>query len=115
MYTAEITGEEECNNRDCWILELRAKEDDIAYHSRKMWVDKERMIALKENRYAKSGKLLKTAEIREVMRQEGRWYPKNMVFKDALSQGEGTEYIIDSVEFNAEIPEYIFSKASLRR
>lgn len=115
MYTATITGEETLDDRPCWVLELTAKADDIAYDSRKMWVDKERMIALKENRYAKSGKLLKTAEIREVMRQEGRWYPKHMIFKDVLSQGEGTEYIIESIEFNADIPEYIFTKASLRR
>jgi len=115
MYSAEVIGEEEINGRDCWILELTARVDDIAYHSRRIWVDKERMIALKENRYAKSGKLLKTAEIQEVMRQEGRWYPERMTFKDALSQGEGTEYIIESIEFNAEIPEYIFTRASLRR
>lgn len=115
MYTAEVAGEEEFNDRDCWVLELTAKVDDIAYHSRKIWVDKERMVPLKENRYAKSGKLLKTAEIREVMREDGRWYPKNMIFKDALSQGEGTEYIIESIEFNADIPDYIFTTASLRR
>lgn len=115
MYTATVTGEETLNDRQCWVLDLTAKEDDIAYHSRKIWVDKARMIALKENRYAKSGKLLKTAVIREVMRQEGRWYPKNMIFKDVLSQGEGTEYVIESIEFNADIPDYIFTKASLRR
>ena len=115
MYTAQIIGEEEYDARNCWVVQLTAKTDDIAYHSRKMWVDKERMIALKENRYAKSGKLLKTAEIEEVMRQEGRWYPKQSTFKDVLSQGEGTEYIIDSIEFNAEIPDYIFSRAALRR
>jgi len=115
MYTATVTGEDTLNGRDCWVLKLTAKDDDIAYHSRKIWVDKERMIALKENRYAKSGKLLKTAEIREVMRQDGRWYPKNMIFKDALSEGKGTEYKIDSIEFNADIPDYIFTKASLRR
>jgi len=115
MYTAEVVGEEVFNDRDCWVLELTATKEDIAYHSRKLWVDKERMIPLKENRYAKSGKLLKTAEIREVMREQGRWYPKNMIFKDALSQGKGTEYIIESIEFNADIPDYIFTKASLRR
>ncbi|MCF7805832.1 MAG: outer membrane lipoprotein-sorting protein [Candidatus Marinimicrobia bacterium] len=115
MYTAEVVGEEMFNDRDCWVLELTATKEDIAYHSRKIWVDKERMLPLKENRYAKSGKLLKTAEIHEVMREDSRWYPKRMTFKDALSQGEGTEYIIESIEFNADIPEYIFTKASLRR
>lgn len=43
------------------------------------------------------------------------WYPKKMIFKDVLKKGSGTEFIIDSVNFNAEIPKHIFSKASLRR
>jgi len=115
MYTARVTGSDTLNGRQCWILELTAKKEDIAYYSRKMWVDKDRMIALKENRYAKSGKLLKTAEIKEVMHQDGRWYPKISVIKDALSRGNGTEYVIDKIEFNVKIPDYIFTKASLRR
>jgi hypothetical protein len=38
-----------------------------------------------------------------------------LVFKDVLKGGEGTEFKIQSIEFEAAIPEYIFSKASLRK
>jgi len=38
-----------------------------------------------------------------------------MVFKDVLKKGKGTEFIIDSIEFNVKISEHVFSKASLRR
>ncbi|MBD3274517.1 MAG: outer membrane lipoprotein-sorting protein [Candidatus Marinimicrobia bacterium] len=115
VYTASVSGEEEIQGRPCWVLDLTATSDDVAYHSRKMWVDKERMISLKEHRYAKSGKLLKTSEIKELLRAEGRWYPKRAVYKDALSQGDGTEFIVESIEFNVDIPDYIFSRAALRR
>jgi hypothetical protein len=37
-----------------------------------------------------------------------------MTFKDMLKQGSGTEFIIDEIRFNVEIPEYMLSKASLR-
>ncbi len=114
MYSAEVAGEDTLNGRLCWVLALTAKKEDIAYHSRKMWVDQERMIALQENRYAKSGKLLKSTLVKEVMRQQNRWYPKKMVFKDMLSRGEGTEYIIESIAFNVDIPAYRFTKAALR-
>jgi hypothetical protein len=80
-----------------------------------MWVDKERMLALQENRFAKSGKLLKTAKVHEVFQVNQRWYPKRMVFKDILSKGKGTELIIESIEFDVEIPKHIFSKAALRK
>lgn len=115
MYNAELAREENINGRDCYVLELSAKKEGIAYYRRKMWVDKERFLPLKEELFAKSGKLLKTLVINEVFKVEGRWYPKKMVFKDVLKKGKGTEFIIDSIEFNVKIPEYIFSKAALRK
>jgi len=115
IYSANIIKEEILNDRVCWILELIARKEDVAYHSRKLWVDKDRFVALKETRYAKSGKLLKTTEIKEVKKVENRWVPMRIVFKDELKSGDGTEFIVDSIEFDVAIPDYIFSKASLRR
>lgn len=115
IYNAKLTGEEKIDERNCYVLELTGKKDDVAYYRRKMWVDNERYLPLKEELFAKSGKLLKRLVINEVFKVEGRWYPKRMVFKDVLKSGAGTEFIIDSIEFDVEIPEYIFSKASLRR
>ena len=114
-YNAEIMGSENFLAKDCWVIKLTAKVKDVAYYSRKIWVDKENMLALREDRFAKGGKLLKTAEILEVFQINQRWYPKRMIFKDVLSKGKGTELIVDSIEFDVEIPKHIFSKASLRR
>jgi outer membrane lipoprotein-sorting protein len=115
LYTAQVSGEEDYDGRPCWVLELMAKEEDVAYYSRKVWVDKERFVVLKEDRFAKSGKLLKRTEVKDVQRLEGRWVPKKIVFKDMLKTGEGTEFLLDEVQFNVEIPDHVFSKASLRR
>ena len=114
-YSAEIIGEEILNDRPCWVLELTAKNKDVAYHSRKIWVHKQRYVTLMETRYAKSGKLLKSTKIKEVKRIENRWVPTHIVFKDELKSGNGTEFMIDTIEFNADIPDYIFSKAALKR
>lgn len=114
-YDGEVLGKESYNERDCWVLELTANNSEVAYYSRKIWVDAQRWLPLKEERFAKSGRLLKKTEIHEVFQQDGRWLPKRMTFKDMLSRGEGTEYIIDSIDFNVDIPEYRFTKAALRR
>lgn len=114
VYTAELLGEETFNGRRCWVLDLTAEVKDAAYHSRKIWVDVERRLPLRENRYAKSGKLLKTTEILEVFRVEGRWFPKRMTFRDVLSKGEGTEYVIESIDLDVHIPDHMFSKGVLR-
>ncbi len=113
-YDAAVIGEEEIDERNCWVLELQANTSDVTYQIRKLWVDQERYIPLKEELYAKSGKLLKKTELFDIRRIDQRWFPGKMVFKDMLKTGEGTEFIIDEIEFNASIPDHIFSKASLR-
>jgi len=115
LYDANVIEEETFLDRPCWVLELTAKVEDLSYHSRKIWVDKERYVSLKEERFARSGKLLKIFEVKEVRRIQNRWIPSHMVFKDALKSGKGTEYFIESIEFNADIPEALFTKASLRK
>lgn len=114
-YNVKVVGEEKVDERDCYVLELVAKVEEIAYHSRKLWVDKERYLPLKEDRFAKSGKLLKTVKIDDVFQVGTRWYPKKMTFKDVLKKGDGTQFTIDSIEFDADVPKHKFSKASLRR
>jgi outer membrane lipoprotein-sorting protein len=116
IYNAEIVGEESFLERTCWILQLTAIDTDVTYYSRKIWVDKSRYLPLREERYAKSGKLLKTTAAKEVAQSKQRWYIKHAVFKDELKgSGKGTEFLIDSVEFDADIPDHIFSKAVLRK
>ncbi len=115
MYDAVVEGEAEMNGRPCYVLMLTAKADDVSYHSRKLWVDHERWLAVREDRFAKSGKLLKTANIVEMFQVDERWYPKKMIFKDELARGDGTEYIIDSIDFDVEIPDHMLTKAALRK
>ena len=115
LYHANVIGEEVILDRACWVLELTAKVESTAYHSRKIWVDKERYVSLREDRFALSGKLLKTFEVKEIRRIQNRWMPTHMIFKDALKSGKGTEFVIEDIEFNASIPEHVFTKASLRK
>jgi outer membrane lipoprotein-sorting protein len=115
QYDATVAGDDTVLGRECWMLELTARSADVSYHSRKIWVDKERYVPLRENRYAKSGKLLKTTEVLGVSQRQGRWVADRVSFKDALKAGLGTEFVLDSIRFDAAIPEHVFSKASLRK
>jgi outer membrane lipoprotein-sorting protein len=115
VYNAEVAGSEEFDKRQCWVLELTAKVEDVAYARRKMWIDKERYIPLKEELYAKSGQLLKRSILSNVERVEGRWFPTTIVYKDMLKQGDGTEFKITGIKFDQKIPDYIFTKAALKQ
>jgi outer membrane lipoprotein-sorting protein len=114
-YEAKVGGEQDIGGRACWVLELTAKKSDVAYFSRKLWVDQERFVVLREERFARGGKLLKTADVRSVRQVQGRWIPDRLLFKDVLQTGEGTEFALSEIELDAAIPETVFSKASLKK
>ncbi|MCB0584258.1 MAG: outer membrane lipoprotein-sorting protein [Phaeodactylibacter sp.] len=115
IYSARLIGEEKVDERNTYALELTAKVEDVAYHRRKVWVDTERFVPLREELYAKSGQLLKRTTLSDVQKIDGRWFPTVVVFKDMLKQGDGTEFRMTSIQFDQEIPEYLFTKAALKQ
>jgi outer membrane lipoprotein-sorting protein len=115
QYTAVVTGSEVVDGHNCWVIKLTAIVPEIAYQEQKLWVDQERNIPLREEMFAKSGTLLKKTELSDVQHINSRWYPKRIVFKDMLIEGAGTEFIIEDIEFNVKIDNYVFSKANLKK
>ena len=115
IYEPLIAGEEELDGRPVWILELSARVSDAAYPRQKLWVDRERFVPLRQELYARSGKLLKTALLSDLQRVGGRWYPMQVLYKDMLKQGKGTEFRTIQIAFDQAIPEWIFSKAALKQ
>jgi len=115
IYSSKIIGNEDMEGRKTWILELTAKVNDIAYYTRKMWIDSERFVPLREELYARSGQMLKRTTLSEVENFNGRWFPTKFIYKDLMKTGEGTEFKITSVKFNRQIPDYIFTKAALKQ
>ncbi len=115
IYDATIAGHEMIDERDCYVLDLVAIVDDVAYHSQKMWIDSERFVPLKQEMFAKGGQLLKRTTLSDVQKVQGRWFPMTMVYKDMLKDGKGTEFRMTSVKFDQDIPDYIFTKAALKQ
>ena len=116
LYSASIEGSIMLDGRDHWIMILDAKVKGLSYPKRRSWVDKEYLLPKKEELYAKSGKLLKTASLEGIKKIEGRWFPSKFVYKDELKRNsKGTEWIIDNIQFNKKIPNSRFSKALLRK
>jgi outer membrane lipoprotein-sorting protein len=116
LYYATIERSVKVDGRDHWIMVLNAKIKGLPYPKRRSWVDKEYLLPTKEELYAKSGKLLKTASLKGIKKIQGRWFPSKFVYKDELKRNsKGTEWIIDNIEFNQKIPDSRFSKALLRK
>ena len=81
----------------------------------KMWVDEERFVALKQEMYAKSGKLLKVSRVLEVQQIGDRFFPVKEEISDQLKQGSRTQFIMRDVRLDAPVSESIFSLRNLGR
>ena len=116
LYEATLENSVEINGRDHWIVLLTAKVKGLSYPMRRAWIDKEYLLPIKEELYAKSGKLLKTSTMDGIKKVQGRWFPSRFIFKDELKRNsKGTEWIIEEIEFDTEIPDSRFLKARLRK
>ena len=116
LYNATLEGSIKIDDRDHYIIALDAKVKGLSYPKRRSWVDKKYLLPTKEELYAKSGKLLKTASLHEIKKIDGRWFPSKFIYKDELKRNSrGTEWIINDIQFNKKIPDSRFSKALLRK
>ena len=116
LYKATMEGSVLIDGRDHWIMHLEAKVKGLSYPKRRAWIDKEFLLPMKEELYAKSGKLLKTSTMDGIKKVQGRWFPSRFIFKDELKRNsKGTEWLIDDIEFDVDIPKSRFSKAKLRK
>jgi outer membrane lipoprotein-sorting protein len=116
LYEATLESSIEINGRDHWIMLLTAKAKGLSYPMRRAWIDKEYLLPMKEELYAKSGKLLKASTMDGIKKVQGRWFPSRFIFKDELKRNsKGTEWIIEEIEFDTEIPDSRFLKARLRK
>ena len=116
LYEATLEGSIMIDDRDHWIMVLEARVKGLSYPKRRAWIDKEYLLPTKEELYAKSGKLLKTSTMEGIKRVQGRWFPSRFVFKDELKRNsKGTEWVIDDIKFDVDIPDSRFSKSKLRK
>jgi outer membrane lipoprotein-sorting protein len=65
-YTAEYDVETAEEQKDAYLLSLKAKTGEVAYDKLKMWVDKQALLPVTIEAYAASGLLLKTLRFKDI-------------------------------------------------
>ncbi len=114
LYDGSVTGVEILDDRQCYVLELVAREDaKVSYYRRKIWVDRERYLGLREELYAPSGKLLKQSSVESIEKLGDRYYPMSVVMEDMTRKGSSTRFIIESIVFDQAIPADTFTRQRL--
>ena len=114
-YVGTIDGEEELDGVLTLAMTLKAKRKTKTYQTLKVWIDPITNTVLKEEAYAKSGKLLKLILFKEYRKIGDRLFPRRMVFRDMLKENTQTTYMFDKIQFDVDIPSKYFSQRILKR
>ncbi|MEC7641695.1 MAG: outer membrane lipoprotein-sorting protein [Nitrospinota bacterium] len=114
-YKAKVEKAEEIDGVKSLVLFLKANDETITYQTRRVWADADREIVLREERYAKSGKLLKRVQFLNYRYIQDRLFPKEIIFRDMLKKDTKTIYAFDEIQFDVEVPKKYFSQKILKR
>lgn len=101
--------------RPCYVVDLTARVKEITYYQRKIWVDKELFVPVKEELFALSGKKLKAMTVGDVRQFGRRYYPMYYTLSNLLKKDSLTEMFITKAEFDIALPADIFSQAKLTK
>ncbi len=114
-YSAALTGQETVDGRRAFVVELSARVPTAAYTRRLLWIDTDRFVTLREEMYAKSGKLLKTGTTTEVSRVGERWFPTRREFVSKLRANTRTVFAMSGIELDSKLDDRQFSMSSLTK
>jgi hypothetical protein len=114
-YNAKLLPNERFKDRDVYVLELTAKDTDVTYQKRQVWVDMEWFVPLKEDLYAKSGLVLKELEMWDIKKIAGRYYPTTWKMVNKLTGSSSTELIFVDIKLDVPVDEKLFSLENLKR
>ena len=115
-YTAEVVGSETVGGEAVWKVEMKAKDDSVAYPRRVAWITKDSRVPVRQELYALSGMKLKTWEMSEVKTFDGdRRFPTRMEIIDHVSEGGRTIIELTEMSFGVELDNEVFSQRWLER
>ena len=114
-YDATLLAGEDVDGEPCYVIRMVEKMRGMSYPERKIWISRKTLLPLREERYARGGRLLKVATFGDVRQLEDRFYPSRFVMEDKLKEGSRTEIVLDELRFRIAEPEGVFDRRNLRR
>ena len=75
---AEVLGSDTIRSRNCWKLRVTAPNNDSAYKTVLLWVDKESGALMRMEGYDLKNLLVKRFEVVSAQKIDGRWFLKQM-------------------------------------
>ena len=112
-YDVELVGSEIIDGASCYRIEMEARSRKVAYSKQTLWVDQELSIYRRIHKYSRSGKLLKELDVMDIQRIAGRNIAMRMILRDTMKKNSSTEFVMDEIALDIELPEDTFSIGAL--
>lgn len=113
-YTVTSTTEGTVGKIPVWIIDLKAKTDDVSYERVVLHVRKDRTMLLKQEDYSVSNRLMRTTLYPKYVELEGRLMPSQILIIDELNPGERSQLTMTEQSL-AGLPDKVFTKAFLEQ
>ena len=94
------------------IITLKAKTKEPSYAKSKFYIRKDIPLALKEEDFSGSDRLMRTILIPKYAKVPAGYVGTQIILRDELNKGEQTQQVISDLTFDA-LPDKIFTKAYL--
>ncbi len=115
-YTHSLIAEEEINGEECWKVASTPRPDAAVVWGRLYtWVRKKDFLPSIVQYYDEKGKLMRYMVYSDFKTMDGRLIPSKWSMYNKVKEGHHTEFLIDDVDFDAPIPDRIFSFRELER
>lgn len=114
-YVSSIIGDTLYNGEKCYILELKAKREDVTYYKEILIVDKKIYIPYEIELFTKSGRMIKKIKEEGIKNFNGRHFPTVVKIVDLRKKNSLTTIEYKEIIFDISIKDEIFTKQNLKR
>ena len=115
-YTHSVLALDTVDASPAYVVELKPRpEAPVVWDRILIWVRVSDFIPLQEEYYDQRGRKIRTMYFKDIGPISGRTIPKRFILEPHLKKGQRTEFEILELEFNAKIPDRIFTRQHLER
>jgi outer membrane lipoprotein-sorting protein len=97
-----------------WILDLKAKTNEVSYERVVLYIRKDRTMLLKREDYSVNGRLMRTTAYPKYVELDGKLLPSQILILDEINKGEKSQ-ITMAEQSVAPLPDKVFTKAFLEQ
>ena len=115
-YDHQIIGEENLGGRECYKIEMIAREDaSIVWGKQIRWIDKKDFLVLKAELYDEDGFLVRTETGSDIKIMDGRAITSKIELVPEDEPQNKTVVEIREIRFNLPVDESFFSQQNMKR